>query len=285
MTRQVKPGRHWADAATVAKREAAMLSTGIGKFWRGQRGQSGYQTQYAQKLRQAITRAREHARKNGTEPRSILSHISRAKLAQTALLAAQHLVLTRRPDVLLASANLSEVTRTIFRDANTSFQRVQEGLAQDAMGSANGAVDILFSAIQGLLIGSCGGIDVLNRDLRPHYEHTHMSTGASVVTTSTSVSELARPQQAGHIADRSSRKLSSSSTRMYVVSLDGVEGADPRNEGRLRNMSADWNASCPNDPMDFVLCPGTNHPVRGRGLTISFTLCLDRAINDDADAV
>lgn len=261
--------------------EAEMLAL-IKRFWmRGQTGQHGYQAEFALKLQADIAQAREQARKRGTEPISISSHISRAKLAQTALLASQTLVLTRRPEVLITNAK-SETDRSIFRNASTWFQRIQEGLAVDTMGTTNGAVETLIDAIGGLLIGSCDGIDDLNRDLRPHIESdsTSASTGLSISTASAKASVSVPRQTTASATVPPLHRLSTTPTRLYVVSLDGVAGADPRNEGRLKNMSADWGASCPNDPIDFVVCPGIQHPVRGRGVTIAFTLCLDRAIKD-----
>jgi hypothetical protein len=68
-----------------------------------------------------------------------------------------------------------------------------------------------------------------------------------------------------------------------VVSLDGVEGAHPSNNGRLRYMSESWKASCPDDPIDFVVCPGTVHSKRGLGVSQAFEQCTKRALDDGAN--
>ena len=47
-----------------------------------------------------------------------------------------------------------------------------------------------------------------------------------------------------------------SATRIYVVSLDGVPGASRENLGRMEKMRAAWEARCPTQPTEFVLCPG-----------------------------
>ena len=70
------------------------------------------------------------------------------------------------------------------------------------------------------------------------------------------------------------------STRMYVVTLDGVPGAHPSNNGRLDKLRSAWTASCPNDPVDFEVCLGGHHPIRGHGVTSAMTQCLERSIQD-----
>ena len=59
-------------------------------------------------------------------------------------------------------------------------------------------------------------------------------------------------------------------TRLHVISPDGVPGANPGNRGRLRAMRRAWNARCPDEPVEFVLCPGLVHPVQGHGLSIAY---------------
>jgi hypothetical protein len=73
------------------------------------------------------------------------------------------------------------------------------------------------------------------------------------------------------------------STRVYVFTLDGVPGAHPSNIGRLKDFRRAWSTSCPNDPVDFEVCLGGRHPIRGHGLTSAITQCLERSMQDVVD--
>ena len=69
-----------------------------------------------------------------------------------------------------------------------------------------------------------------------------------------------------------------------VVTLDGVEGADKKNEGRLDHFLANWREKCGNS-IEFIVCPGMPHHITGAGLTMAFAECIDRSYNLGADAV
>jgi hypothetical protein len=51
---------------------------------------------------------------------------------------------------------------------------------------------------------------------------------------------------------------------MYVVSLDGVNGADSQNLGRMEGFRREWNEHC-GEEMEFTWCPGVLDKRRGYG--------------------
>ena len=60
----------------------------------------------------------------------------------------------------------------------------------------------------------------------------------------------------------------------YVVSLDGVDGADAHNAGRLSEFKAEWSEKCGGKlPMELEWCPGQSDKRRGFGLTIALVEC------------
>ena len=69
---------------------------------------------------------------------------------------------------------------------------------------------------------------------------------------------------------------------MYVVSLDGVEGARSENKGRLQSFLDSWRQTCGTRPKISV-CPGMLHSARGYGLTMTYVKCLSRALSDGVD--
>ena len=73
------------------------------------------------------------------------------------------------------------------------------------------------------------------------------------------------------------------SVRVYVVTMDGVPGSGSHNQGRLNSMRSAWATQCPNNPVDIVVCPGVQHPIRGHGTTIAIAHCIDRAIEDGVE--
>jgi hypothetical protein len=69
---------------------------------------------------------------------------------------------------------------------------------------------------------------------------------------------------------------------VYVISLQGVTGADPRNEGRLDDFSQSWRERC-GFSTQIRVCPGEVHPRRGYGLTQTYVKCFQQAIHDGDD--
>ena len=71
------------------------------------------------------------------------------------------------------------------------------------------------------------------------------------------VSRVPRQQaQAVATPGTQSRTTGALTSRMYVLSLEEVEGADGRNIGRLANFTSAWSKTCGND-LDghFTVCP------------------------------
>jgi len=101
------------------------------------------------------------------------------------------------------------------------------------------------------------------------------------VVDANALSALARHSR----GDRGRRQsaASNSGLRVYVVTMDGTPGSHRGNRGRLNRMRLAWATSCPNNPVEFVVCPGIGHPIRGHGLTLSFVQCIDRAIEDGVE--
>lgn len=63
----------------------------------------------------------------------------------------------------------------------------------------------------------------------------------------------------------------------YVISLDGVDGADPHNAGRFAGFKEDWAEQCGGEvPLDLVRCPGHLDKRRGFGLTVSLVGCIEK---------
>jgi hypothetical protein len=127
---------------------------------------------------------------------------------------------------------------------------------------------LLFAS--GILTGIISIVDTrVNMPTRMHSTAMHDSETASVRR------ELSLPH------DRN--KSTSGSSRMYVLTLDGVPGAHSSNTGRLRRMREAWAASCPEDSISFEVCLGVTHPIRGHGVVSAMTQCIDRAIRDGVD--
>lgn len=75
--------------------------------------------------------------------------------------------------------------------------------------------------------------------------------------------------------------VTSTFSKMYVISLDGVEGADPRNKGRLKHFIDDWTNLCGGQlPMEMEWCPGYLDKRRGFGVTKGLVHCTEKAIKD-----
>lgn len=70
---------------------------------------------------------------------------------------------------------------------------------------------------------------------------------------------------------------------VYVVSLQGVEGASHANNGRFDSFVLAWERMCGYNKFDIRLCPGKMDKRRGYGLQAAFTECFDRAIEDNQD--
>ena len=66
---------------------------------------------------------------------------------------------------------------------------------------------------------------------------------------------------------------------VYVVSLQGVPGANAANEGRFDAFVAHWKREC-GDSIQIKLCPGNLDPRRGYGLTLTYVQCIGKAIAD-----
>ena len=87
------------------------------------------------------------------------------------------------------------------------------------------------------------------------------------------------PTSSNHTQHPSFNQTSKGVTTMYVVSLQGVEGASKNNDGRLDGFLKDWFESC-GDAIQFKVCPGVIDPRRGYGLTQSYVTCFERALAD-----
>ena len=72
---------------------------------------------------------------------------------------------------------------------------------------------------------------------------------------------------------------SPTSRMVYVVSLQGVNGANPKNEHRLDNFRDDWKRLCGVDA-NVSICPGTVSLKRGYGVTQTYVRCFQKAIDD-----
>jgi hypothetical protein len=72
-------------------------------------------------------------------------------------------------------------------------------------------------------------------------------------------------------------------SRVYVVSLQGVPGADPSNSGRLDKFVAGLTTTCGADVFEVMHCPGELNPRRGFGVTRAFVRCMERAVADGVD--
>jgi hypothetical protein len=92
--------------------------------------------------------------------------------------------------------------------------------------------------------------------------------------------EISQVQQ---VPSYHSGRSTSGTSRMYVLTLDGVPGAHSSNTGRFARMREAWAASCPNDSMVFDVCLGITHPIRGHGVASAMKQCLDLAIRDGVD--
>ena len=66
---------------------------------------------------------------------------------------------------------------------------------------------------------------------------------------------------------------------VYVISLQGVPGADAGNEGRFDKFVAHWKHEC-GESIQIQLCPGILDPRRGYGLTRTYVQCISKAIAD-----
>ena len=88
----------------------------------------------------------------------------------------------------------------------------------------------------------------------------------------------------GNLADKLLGRdaLIESGDGIFVISLQGVPGADKRNEGRLDAFSQAWERSC-GSPPKIHHCPGVMDARRGYGLTRSWLQCLEMARTMDLD--
>ena len=76
----------------------------------------------------------------------------------------------------------------------------------------------------------------------------------------------------------------SNQTEIYVVSLQGVPGADAQNAGRLDQFRQDWDGMC-GHAVPIKFCPGTLNKAgenTGHGLTRAFLRCFEQAYLDGA---
>lgn len=69
---------------------------------------------------------------------------------------------------------------------------------------------------------------------------------------------------------------------IYVVSLQGVTGANPENKGRLDNFIQAFRERC-GVQTQIRVCQGELDHRRGYGLTRTYVKCLQQAIDDDDD--
>ena len=76
---------------------------------------------------------------------------------------------------------------------------------------------------------------------------------------------------------RNTTEQNSTRTHVYVVTLQGVAGADEHNAGRLDRFFSKWEAMCGRDGPAFTVCPGIIDKRKGYGLTRTYINCLDRA--------
>jgi hypothetical protein len=139
------------------------------------------------------------------------------------------------------------------------------------------AANRVCTTMRALLTLWCGflalGDAVANLAVPGEMPHAHEG-----VVDANALSALARHSR----GDRGRRQsaASNSGLRVYVVTMDGTPGSHRGNRGRLNRMRLAWATSCPNNPVEFVVCPGIGHPIRGHGLTLSFVQCINRAIED-----
>jgi len=78
-----------------------------------------------------------------------------------------------------------------------------------------------------------------------------------------------------------SKKEPNPSFGFFVVSLQGVNGSDVANSGRLDSFMSDWKDTCKGSEIEFAVCPGAMHKKRGFGITQSWVNCIGRAIAAD----
>ena len=145
----------------VASYEQIVMEKNIVRFFFGKN------QRHASELRAAMARARALARRSGVTPLPITTHISRAKFAQHVLLAAQRLAISHQPRLLAAHASLSKTDLAILTRAEAMFGQIQDGLAEETMLPKRAPSIPVYNAIRELLMRSCGGIDIVDRDLRP----------------------------------------------------------------------------------------------------------------------
>lgn len=72
------------------------------------------------------------------------------------------------------------------------------------------------------------------------------------------------------------------SKTIFVISLQGTPSSHESNSKRLQLFQEEWHAKC-GDTFAIEHCPGVNDPRRGYGVTMSFVLCINKAISADQD--
>lgn len=149
-----------AKSGQAKSEEMATMESLITRFWaRGKYSPVPDQPKTAAELRNAMARARDLARSSGKTPLPILSHISRARFAQSVLFAARSLTLSRKPEVMMADPTLHQIDRALLQDATARFQVLQSNLAVDTMDETQGPADKVHNALRSILKHSCGSVD------------------------------------------------------------------------------------------------------------------------------
>jgi hypothetical protein len=73
-------------------------------------------------------------------------------------------------------------------------------------------------------------------------------------------------------------------TKIVVVTLDGVEHAHASNHGRLQQLFSSWREVC-GQVAEFQVCPGVADPTRGHGVTKAFIRCLNKVLEDPVEVL
>jgi len=80
----------------------------------------------------------------------------------------------------------------------------------------------------------------------------------------------------------------------YIITMDGVAGVSKANTGRLKTFQSRWDEMCTKLDDAVVLtgitpsssietCMGLNHPLRGVGLSMTFSICISKALKSNYD--
>jgi hypothetical protein len=91
------------------------------------------------------------------------------------------------------------------------------------------------------------------------------------------VENMSALQRLNHITAPVEIGNTSNDGTMFIISLQGVRGAHPENNGRLDAFRHAWEGIC-GSKIQFEFCPGVVDRRRGYGLTKAFQQCFDKAL-------